>query len=462
MVKNRSALIGAIPLSRRVAIGGLVAGAVLGSQARATPRYRIEPDIVVAKDGSGQFTSVHVALQSIPRANRERMIVLVRDGTYEEAVRVDAAYVTVRGESRRGTRIALNRPASAGRDAIGSGVFNSSSTAHDLVIETITIHNTVEQAGPHAFALSGRSDRVIVQDADVLSRGADTLALWRTFKTPEEAGLSEGPGATPLTEDGGRYYHRDLCITGSVDFICPRGWCYMTDSQIEQVYDKAEAAFWHDGGNLPDKKFVIRNTLADGPPNFFLGRAHRDAQFYFLGCTFTERMRDSAPYLVSYPLDGGVPSEADIARNAKIASETKIGVRNYFHNTHRKGGDFAWMKDNLDQAPGAPRSEDITPKWTFAGTWDPEDTQGPRVVVVRTEEDRFELEFDRLVTVKGAPDLALRTGGTSRYLRGSGSNTLVFARSGSAAPSHLLFERGAIIASEAYAALVFADPKLPA
>lgn len=448
---------------RRFALGGLWVALTTSSKAAGT--YQLPPDLIVAKDGSGHFSSVHAALQSIPKGNRERRIVLVRDGVYEEHVRVDAAYVTLRGESRHGTRIALNRPASAPKDDIGTAVLNISATAHDFVAENLTIHNTVEAVGPHAFAVLGRADRTIIQNADILSRGADTLSLWRQGKSREEAGLSSGPGATPLTEDGGRYYHRGLRVIGSVDFVCPRGWCYMTDCDIEQVYPKAEAAFWHDGANIADKKFVVHRTRIDGPPNFFLARAHRDAQFFFIACTYSERLRDKQPYLVSYPLDGGAPSDKDIAANEKIARETRVGVRSYFHGSRHPAGGFPWLADNLADATGAPRAEDITARWTFGGIWDPEDRRGPRATAVRVRSGRCDVEFDRLVTVKGAPELVLASGGRARCVGGSGSNTLVFELppgSGGTAPVAFAFERGAIIGSEATADLLWADTSLAA
>lgn len=456
--------LGTARVNRRTAIAlfGLAA-----ESARATGPFQLQPDLIVAKDGTGHFTSVHAALQSIPKDNRERRIVFVRDGVYEEHVRIDAAYVTLRGESRHGTRIASNRPASAPKDDIGTAVLNISSTAHDFVAENLTIHNTVETAGPHAFAVLGRADRTIIQNADILSRGADTLSLWRQGKAAAEAGLSNGPGATPLTEDGGRYYHRGLRVIGSVDFVCPRGWCYMTDCDIAQVYPNAEAAFWHDGGNNnADKKFVICRTRVDGPPDFFLARAHRDAQFFFVDCSFTERLRDQPPYLVRYPLDGGTPTEKDIAANEKIARETRFGVRSYFANSHRQGGgDFGWLADNLAEAAGAPRAEDITAKWTFGDRWDPESRQGPHAVALSVRSDRCDIEFDRLVTVKGEPQLMFGGRRPGRYVSGSGSNRLVFeapAWVGAHEPTQLDFERGTIVGSEAASALLFAEPALPA
>ena len=44
-------------------------------------------------------------MQSIPKTNTERMVVFIKDGTYHEKIRVDASFVTLRGQSRKGTRI---------------------------------------------------------------------------------------------------------------------------------------------------------------------------------------------------------------------------------------------------------------------------------------------------------------------------------------------------------------------
>lgn len=455
-------------LSRRSTLAGLLASAAAPAFASvaqaASPGYSIEPDIIVARDGTGQFTSIHEAVQSIPKDNRERKIILVRNGVYDEVVRVDAAYVTLRGTSRLGTRLQSDRPADLPRDALGQGVLNISATAHDFVLENMTVHNTVTAIGPHAFAVFGRADRTIIQNADLLSLGADTLALWRGVKGSDEAGLSEGPGATPLTADGGRYYHTGLRVMGSVDFVCPRGWCYLSNSEIVQVNPATTAAFWHEGMRVEDKKFVIKDCSVDGPPNFYLARHHRDAQFYFVDCKFSERMRDQAPYLVVYPLNGATPTEDDLARNRAATEEGRWPERHYFHDSHRAGGDYPWMANNLATAKGAPRPADITAKWTFGGSWNPERADGPVVTAVSVEEGAVVLTFDRLVTVRGAPELLYAGGGRGRYLGGSGTNRLRFERAAVVSrvrPDRLAFDNGRIVASEAVAELASASSTLP-
>ncbi len=451
-------------LSRRTTIATFLAGAgyaALGPRMAwaAADSAPIKPDIIVAKDGTGDFTTVHAAVQSIPTDNVERKVILVRHGVYEERVRVLAPYVTLRGESRYGTRIIANAPADTSKDEIGMGVVNIASSAHDFVAENLTIHNTVRVTGPHAFAVLGNADRVVIQDADIYSLGADTLAMWRTGKSKDERGRSEGPGATPLTEEGGRYYHARLRVAGSVDFICPRGWCYMTDSVILAVNHFAEAAIWHSATH-PDHKLVIRSTMFDGPPNFDLGRHHRDAAFYLLDCKFSERMRNRPIYRVIYPLDGSKPTQWDIDKNRQLDAENTLGPRYYYHNSHRaSGGDFPWMKDNLSTAKGSPTPARIDAKWTFDGSWDPERT-APVVKTVKSGMEGIDVTFSELVTVKGRLRLKLSGGGMANYLEGSGTNVLRFAPT-AGKPGMLDFAEGSIIASEAAARLMPASPRLP-
>ena len=60
-----------------------------------------KPDITVAADGSGDFKTVQAAVASIPKSNRERVVLLIKDGVYHEKVRVDASFVTLRGRAGR-------------------------------------------------------------------------------------------------------------------------------------------------------------------------------------------------------------------------------------------------------------------------------------------------------------------------------------------------------------------------
>src|SRR4029453_13738773 len=170
-----------------------------------------KPDIVVAADGSGDFKTIQAGIASIPANNRERIVVFVKNGTYREKIRVDASFVTLRGQSRSGTRIEFSQlkdDFTAHPDDIGWAVINLNH-ANDFVLENLTAENTASIMSAHAFTISGIGDRIVFVDCDVLSHGADTLSLGRGER--------------------GRYYHARCNFSGSVDFVCPRGWCYMSD-----------------------------------------------------------------------------------------------------------------------------------------------------------------------------------------------------------------------------------------
>jgi pectinesterase len=404
----------------------------------------LRADLTVAADGTGEFRTIQEALNSLPRDNRERRIILIKDGVYHEKIRIDAAFVTLRGRSRAGTRIEFAQGAEEFRrqpDQLGIAVVNIN--GDDCVLQNLTVQNTHGVIGVHAFAIYGVGDRTVITDCDVLSQGNDTLSLWK--------------------RDGGRYYHARLNVRGSVDFICPRGWCYLTDSTIYEVNPRAGAAIWHDGSKDQAMKFVLRNCRFDGVDGWRLARHHHDAQFYLLDCTFSHALRDLAPYRVIYPLNGQASTEADRKRNQELDATNLWGERAYYLNCHRVGGDYAWFQDNLSSAPGSPPPDQVTAAWTFGGTWDPERAAGPAIRTVDRKAGRIQITFTENVTVKGQPQLVLRSGAAAGYVTGSGSALLAFA----APPdprddvAKIDLHGGAIIATEAAATLRSADVSLP-
>jgi pectinesterase len=394
--------------------------------------------MTVAADGSGDFKTVQQAVASVPKNNRERIVILIKDGVYNEKVRVDAACVTLRGQSRNGARIEfaqLSDDFTAKPDDIGRAVVNVN--GDDFVVENLTVRNTAGVVGPHSFAVYGTGDRTVIVDCDVLSEGADTVSLWRG-------------------EDG-RYYHARCNFRGAVDFVCPRGWCFIRDSSFFET--KNTAALWHDGSKGRDMKFVLRGCTFDGVDGWNLARHHHDAQFFLLDCTFSKSMIDRAPFRVIYPLGGKEPTDADVKKNAELDKTNRWGERSYFYNCHRAGGDYAWHADNLGSASSSPKPEQITPAWTFAGTWDPERTDGPKIHEVRMRDGKIAVTFDERVTVKGKPQLTLFGEAPAPYASGSGSDTLLFSAAADegAKAGPIDLSGGAIVACEASATLRHAE-----
>jgi pectinesterase len=402
-----------------------------------------KPDIVVAADGSGDFKSVQAAVASISKTNRERMVVFIKDGVYREKVRVDASFVTLRGESRKGTRIEfpqLNDDFTKTPDDLGRAVINVN--GDDFVLENLTAENTAGQIGPHAFTIYGKGDRTVIVNCDVLSHGADTVSLWQGER--------------------GRYYHANCHFRGAVDFVCPRGWCYVTNCTFYEM-KPGSAAVWHDGSKERDQKFVLRDCRFDGTNGWVLGRHHLDAQFYFFDCTFAKTMADRPIKRVIYPLSGAAPSEADIQKNKENDLRNVWGERNFFWNCRREGGDFAWHSNNLAAATGALEPGLVTAAWTFANTWNPERTDGPVIEHIKAGVGQVEVFFSEAVTVKGRPQLKLRDGRMAELVAGSGGERLVFKlpREARPEPVSLALNDGVIIACEAGAGLRLADAALP-
>jgi pectin methylesterase-like acyl-CoA thioesterase len=62
-------------------------------------------DIIVAKDGSGQFTTIQAAINSISSSNGKNVTILVKNGTYNEHIAIDKSFISLIGEDRGKTII---------------------------------------------------------------------------------------------------------------------------------------------------------------------------------------------------------------------------------------------------------------------------------------------------------------------------------------------------------------------
>jgi pectinesterase len=374
--------------------------------------------IVVAKDGSGDFMTITAALDTLPSFNYERAIIFVKNGVYHEKIRIDQDYVTIEGERRDSTIIEyaqLRTDWIAHKDLIGPAVVNIH--GDDVILKNVTIKNTQPEIGPHAFAIYDDGTRTIIVGCNLFSKGADTVSPWN-YKT-------------------GMYYMADCSFTGSVDFVCPRGWCFVKDSKFYEE-KKGSASIWHAGSFSKDQKFVLENCSFDGVDGFALGRHHLEAQFYLLNCKFSKKMADMPIYRVVYRYSqigkmdssfkyyNGTQFDSSAVEELNKSRPFNWGERDYYYNCHREGGDYTWFENNLESAEGKPSPDQVTPSWTFEGKWDPESNDGPRVVKSEIGVDYILFTFSEPVTVVGLPVLRSNNGTDLRYDSGAGTNTLKF------------------------------------
>jgi hypothetical protein len=290
--------------------------------------------------------SIQAAIEAAPQSPGEPYVIRIDNGIYHEKVIIDRPNIVLVGENRDSTRIVYAEL--SGKQIlreyrgkpVGNGVIVIQEGADDCVIGGLTVYNnygsTVEPTTAHQMSIFGRATRTIVINCRVWADGNDALSLW-------------APGSN------GMYYHADLDLRcPGVDFLCPRGWCYATRCTF---YGDGRALIWHDGRGDYDKKLVITDSHFDSKSPATLGRYHHDAQFFLLNCTMTER-------IIDHPIG--------YAYTDQVLDPCPWGQRLYLHNVTRQGGNFAWLRNNLHEAKGSPKPEEITALWTFGGRWDPE------------------------------------------------------------------------------------------
>lgn len=309
------------------------------------PRAGEQADLIIDGDGGGDERSIQAALDALDPRSPAPVVLLLRNGLYNEKVFIRRSHVSLVGEDRDSTRIVWPElRESWNRDHNGSdwgaGVVNIDTGVTDVTLANLTVANDYGRRfgvwNKHQFAVRGAGTRIMLLNAVIRSDGGDALSLWN--------------------RDNGMYYHADCSFEGWVDFVCPRGWCYVTRSRFFG-HNTPSASIWHDGSGDRRQKFVITDSYFDGVPGFPLGRNHRDAQFYLVNCRFSERMADR-PF----------------TRPPSSPREWQWGDRHYFSGCRRDGGDYAWFRDNCETADPPVEPASITAAWTFDGMWDPEDS----------------------------------------------------------------------------------------
>jgi len=334
----------------------ILATGKLSAQDRSKP-------IIVDISGHGDFSSIQDALNSLPENASEQRILFIKKGVYHEKIFIEKNFVTLLGEDKSKTilTISLARDIWRCENSDDWGVATINLKGNDIVLENLSITNsfgfdniankegihidcpgdtanpfkTVKRDGHQMALRSFATTRLIVRNCILRAFGGDTVSPWNT--------------------DNGMFYFKDCLMEGGVDFYCPRGWAYAENCEF--VAHGNVAAIWHDGSKFQDSKTVLRNCVFRGEDGFKLGRYHRDAQFYLINCSFPENMADAPIYL----------------NPSKPQNIIQWGHRVYFFNAQKKGVQYKWLADNLQNAPGSPSADQINAAWTFAGKWNPSD-----------------------------------------------------------------------------------------
>ncbi|MFM2363475.1 MAG: hypothetical protein RLZZ316_2377 [Bacteroidota bacterium] len=310
--------------------------------------------LVVAKDGSGQFTSIQAAINSLDSFSKEPRVIYIKRGVYEEKLLVRKSNIVFEGEDRAGAiitqSIARDEWRCLNNDDWGVATLNID--ANDITLRNLTVINS--------FGFDWKVDKTIdcIKDTanktKVIGRSSHQMAV-RTMNATRLKAVNchfkayGGDTVSPWNVEAGLFYFKECVIEGGVDFYCPRGWAWAENCEF--ITHSGTAAIWHDGSKYEDSKTVLVNCRFKGYEGFLLGRYHRDAQFYLLNCWFAKTMKDAPIYKV--------PTNNTI----------QWGHRVYYYDCKREGGnDFVWYKNNL---PAGIAATAITPAWVFGQRWSP-------------------------------------------------------------------------------------------
>jgi pectinesterase len=283
-------------------------------------------EIIVAKDGTGHFTTIQGALNSIPLDNTEWKTIVVKNGVYDEHVMIKASYIALIGESRAGTRIEHNIARAAWNAGggngsnIGTGVINIAANLHDIVVANLYIRNTYEGAEDYTEVI-----RTETGTTKLWFINCDVLCLWKdTF--------------APWGKAGGMYYVADCNFRGSIDAFCPRGYCYAINSRYTET--KSSSPIWHEGVAGENQRLVIQggSVHSETNKNVKLQNSQNYAQFYYL----------------------------DVELSDSIVELGKTATT-YFYGVTGKSG-LSWFANNLSLE----NRKEMDAAWTFEGKWDPE------------------------------------------------------------------------------------------
>ncbi len=244
-----------------------------GVSGTTTWRFKTKPSgpsssstyIIVAADGSGDFCTVQGAIDLIPANNTTRRYINIRNGTYQEIVRINGKHnLAFRGQHRKRTMIGYpnNNNINAGADV--RTMFNV--IANDVTFDNLTLTNTTPNGGSQAEALRVNGQRCVVANCDLHSY-QDTLLVNSASDTA---------------------YFLNSLIEGDVDFIWGTGRAVFQSCEIKSIDGGYICQMRNPAGQYGAVFLDCRLTSASGVTGVYLARIAQnnfpDSSTAFVNC----------------------------------------------------------------------------------------------------------------------------------------------------------------------------------
>ena len=251
--------------------------------------------IHIKQDGTGDFTSVQAALDSLPADNQEPVTLFIHKGIYREQIHVTVPYVSFTGESAEETILTYGLYARMPSDDIGKlGTFRTYSCfidTHDFTASNLTFENS---AGPgtkvgQALALYVDGDRIAFHDCRFLGNQDTLFTAPLPPKEIEPNGFVGPKQSAPRIN--GRHFYQRCYIEGDIDFIFGGATAYFEDCEFFSKYTGQPISSYVTAASTPEGQeygYVCQNCLftSNCPPHSaYLGRPWREyAKVVLLNC----------------------------------------------------------------------------------------------------------------------------------------------------------------------------------
>lgn len=196
--------------------------------------------IVVAKDGSGAYTTVQAAINSLGSQSSSPKTIYIKDGTYTEVVTIPGGVsnLTLLGASQNAVIQYNNYNGKSNGTGGTYGTGGSASVfikGSNITVKSVTIKNSFVEKGNNneqAVALSATGNKIQFYDCNIMGN-QDTLLC-----------------------DGGTQYFNKCMISGDVDFIFGQSQAFFENCEIRALNRKSS----NNNGYLTAARTSIKET----------------------------------------------------------------------------------------------------------------------------------------------------------------------------------------------------------
>ena len=251
--------------------------------------------MIVAQDGTGQFTTIQEAIDSISKDNTSRVAIYIKGGVYKEKLDINKPFVSLIGTHRDQVKLTFDDYAKKRLDnGEKMGTFGSYScivTGDAFFAKNITFENSAGKGSVvgQAVAMYVDADQAEFHDCSFLA-SQDTLFTAPLPPKPIEGDKFGGP-REGLEKRSCRSYFKNCYLEGDVDFIFGSATTVFDNCEIHSLDLNQDVNGYITAASTPlgqEYGYVFFNcTLSSraAAQTVYLGRPWRDyAKTVFIDC----------------------------------------------------------------------------------------------------------------------------------------------------------------------------------